>query len=323
MTDSVFDVALEKRFADSQVMTSIDVTSDDTLLIRNSETGVVMRIPFLTMTTAISEAFASSFASLVDGKVPSSQLPSYVDDVLEYANIAAFPGTGETGKIYVAQDTNRTYRWSGSLYVEISPSPGSTDSVTEGSVNLYFTNGRASAAAPVQSVAGKTGTVTLAKTDVGLSNVDNTSDANKPVSTAQQAALDLKSPKTNPVFDGILTVDNSVVDGGSFTVATGATKTVTISGLAYGTIDANFGGYAPAGAGYMHRHLSIGGHMTTAAFYNVATISSASSASIVLGAVTKNNGNVTFTIQNTSAQTLTVIWSLLHCSASPITVSAA
>lgn len=54
------------------------------------------------------------------GKVPQSQLPSYVDDVLEYANRASFPATGENGKIYVAIDTNKTYRWSGSAYVEIA-----------------------------------------------------------------------------------------------------------------------------------------------------------------------------------------------------------
>ena len=57
-----------------------------------------------------------------DGKVPSAQLPSYVDDVLEYTNKAGFPTTGETGKIYVAKDTNLTYRWGGSSYVEISVS---------------------------------------------------------------------------------------------------------------------------------------------------------------------------------------------------------
>jgi hypothetical protein len=53
------------------------------------------------------------------GKVPASQLPSYVDDVLEYANFAAFPPEGETGKVYVAKNTNKTYRWSGSSYVII------------------------------------------------------------------------------------------------------------------------------------------------------------------------------------------------------------
>lgn len=54
------------------------------------------------------------------GKVPSSQLPSFVDDVLEYASLGNFPLTGERGKIYVALDTNKTYRWSGSTYVKIS-----------------------------------------------------------------------------------------------------------------------------------------------------------------------------------------------------------
>lgn len=64
----------------------------------------------------------SGKADLVDGKVPSTQLPSYVDDVLEYASLESFPLTGETGKIYIAIDTNKTYRWSGSAYVEISES---------------------------------------------------------------------------------------------------------------------------------------------------------------------------------------------------------
>ena len=66
---------------------------------------------------------ASGVATLDNnGHVPSSQLPSYVDDVLEYNNKSAFPATGETGKIYIDNTTNLTYRWSGSQYVEISPS---------------------------------------------------------------------------------------------------------------------------------------------------------------------------------------------------------
>ena len=84
---------------------------------------------------------SGSYATLVGGKVPSDQLPSFVDDVVEYANLAAFPVTGESGKIYVAIDTRKTYRWSGSAYVEISPSE-------------------------VTSVAGRTGAVTLAVADV-------------------------------------------------------------------------------------------------------------------------------------------------------------
>ena len=73
-------------------------------------------------TKAETDELLDGKADLVDGKVPAAQLPSYVDDVLEYASTDAFPATGESGKIYVATDTNRTYRWSGSAYVEISES---------------------------------------------------------------------------------------------------------------------------------------------------------------------------------------------------------
>jgi len=54
------------------------------------------------------------------GKVPAAQLPSYVDDVLEFSTKAQFPQIGETGKIYVSKDTNLTYRWTGTQYLEIS-----------------------------------------------------------------------------------------------------------------------------------------------------------------------------------------------------------
>lgn len=57
-----------------------------------------------------------------DGKIPSAQLPSYVDDVLEYNTKSEFPTTGEAGKIYIAKDNNKTYRWSGTAYTEISAS---------------------------------------------------------------------------------------------------------------------------------------------------------------------------------------------------------
>lgn len=96
---------------------------------------------------AAQKSAANGIAPLgADSKVPAAYLPSYVDDVLEYANTAGFPAIGETAKIYVALDTNKTYRWSGSAYVEISPSPGTTDSLTEGATNLYFTTARARAA---------------------------------------------------------------------------------------------------------------------------------------------------------------------------------
>ena len=76
------------------------------------------------------------------GLVPASQLPSYVDDVLEFANLASFPSVGESGKIYVALNTNLTYRWGGSSYIQI-------------------------ASGAVQSVNGQTGVVNLTYSDVG------------------------------------------------------------------------------------------------------------------------------------------------------------
>jgi len=81
-------------------------------------------------------------------RIPPSQLPSYVDDVLEYATTAQFPATGEGGKIYIAinqgtaANPTRQYRWTGSVYAEINPSPGTTDALAEGSTNLYFTAAR-------------------------------------------------------------------------------------------------------------------------------------------------------------------------------------
>lgn len=55
----------------------------------------------------------------------------YVDDVLEYANFAGLPATGSTGIIYVALDTNKIYRWSGTAYIEVSPTAGNADTATK------------------------------------------------------------------------------------------------------------------------------------------------------------------------------------------------
>lgn len=128
------------------------------------------------ITTAITGLGAANGIATLDsnGKVPSTQLPSYVDDVLEYVNVAAFPTTGETGKIYVETTGNTTYRWGGTAYVKL-PS------------------------GEVSSVAGKTGVVTLTKADVGLDQVDNTSDAQKPISTATQLALNGKVNKSDVI----------------------------------------------------------------------------------------------------------------------------
>jgi hypothetical protein len=196
------------------------------------------------------KGIASGYASLdASAKVPAAQLPSYVDDVLEFANLAAFPSPGSTGIIYAALDTNKIYRWSGSAYVEISPSPGSTDSVPEGTTNLYYTAVRASAAAPVQSVAGRTGVVALAKADVALGNVDNTSDVNKPISTATQTALDLKAPLAGPVFTGDARAVTPATSDNDTSIAT--TAFVKAQGYVAG------GPYLPLAGGAMTGVLSV------------------------------------------------------------------
>lgn len=81
-------------------------------------------------------------------RIPASQLPSYVNDVLEYPTRQDFPAAGEGGKIYIAinqgtaANPTRQYRWTGSVYAEINPSPGTTDALAEGSTNLYFNGSR-------------------------------------------------------------------------------------------------------------------------------------------------------------------------------------
>jgi hypothetical protein len=87
----------------------------------NGETGVVVLDAASVGAVDVALVGAANGIAELDsgGLVPSSQLPSYVDDVIEAANFAALPGTGATGKIYVTLDNNLTFRWSGSAYVEI------------------------------------------------------------------------------------------------------------------------------------------------------------------------------------------------------------
>lgn len=137
------------------------------------------------------------------GKVPSGQLPSFVDDVLEYANLAGFPATGATGVLYVALDTNKVYRWSGTVYVEISGSPGSTDAVPEGSLNLYYTDARVRTAVLVQS----------------LVNGDTT---HAPSADAVFDALALKAPLASPALTGTPTAPTAATATNTTQLATTA-----------------------------------------------------------------------------------------------------
>ena len=121
-----------------------------------------------------------------EGKVPSSQLPSFVDDVIEVDSYDNLPTTGEAGKIYVTKDTNLTYRWSGSKYVEISASLA----LGETSSTAYAGDkGKATTDSLNAHLADFNNPHKVDKAQVGLGNVDNTSDKDKPVSDATQQLI--------------------------------------------------------------------------------------------------------------------------------------
>jgi uncharacterized protein YxeA len=210
-------------------------------------------------------------SKITSGTISADRLPSYVDDVLEYANLAGFPATGETGKIYVALDTNKTYRWSGSAYVQI----------TSGAVD---------------SVAGKTGAVTLVKGDVGLGNVDNTADASKSVASAATwtTARTLS-------FTGDATGSGSV--NGSANVATALT--LANSGVTAGT-------YGAASI-----TVDAKGRVTSASANTIPTVNNGTLTLNVSGTglsgsqtfTANQSGNATFTVTSnaTSANTASTI----------------
>ena len=178
---------------------------------------------------------ANGVATLdADGKVPAAQLPSYVDDVLEFANKAAFPTKGEDGKIYVAKDTNLTYRWSGSTYVEISVS-----------LALGETSSTAYAGDKGKALAGRMttaeGNITTNAGDIATLNteVTNIKNGTTPVGKANQLTTGRKISLTgdatgNTTFDGTadksiaVTLANSGVTAGTYSaVAVDAKGRVT------------------------------------------------------------------------------------------------
>ena len=117
----------------------------------------------------ISQKGTSNGVAELDGNglVPSSQLPSYVDDVLEYDTKTDFPTNGESGKIYIATDTNLQYRWTGTQYAEIS----SSLALGETSSTAYRGDRGKIAYDHSQKASGNPHNVT--KSDVGLGNVGN------------------------------------------------------------------------------------------------------------------------------------------------------
>lgn len=199
---------------------NVDNTSDVNKPV-SSATQSALDLKIDTADIGVANGVASLDSS---GKVPSGQLPSYVDDVQEYADEASFPATGETGIIYVALDTSKIYRWSGSAYIEIVASPGTTDDVPEGSTNLYYTDARA-------------------RTAVVSSSITNGDTTHSPSGDAVFDALALKAPLASPAFTGNptaptpATADNDTsiattafVKAQGYTTNTGTVTSVAVSG---------------------------------------------------------------------------------------------
>lgn len=134
-------------------------------------------------------------ADLVGGKVPASQLPAYVDDVLEYPDTSFFPITGSSGILYLAVDTNLIYRWSGSGYVSIS----SSLALGETSGTAYRGDRGKIAYDHSQIVSGNPHGTT--KSDIGLSNVPNT-DTTNPANIVQSSSYRFVTDTEKSTWNG-------------------------------------------------------------------------------------------------------------------------
>lgn len=165
----------------------------------------------------ISEVSGNLPASRISGTIAAANLPSYVDDVLEYASISKFPTTGESGKIYTALDTNKIYRWSGSAYVVIS------ETIALGTTHSSAGYGDESRAAYNHSTKTSGNPHHVTKADVGLGSVDNTSDANKSVKYAASAGYATSANSA--------TSATSVASRGNVTAETGVSGRPAVAGL--------------------------------------------------------------------------------------------
>lgn len=139
----------------------------------------------------------NGFATLDEnGIVPSSQLPSYVDDVLEYSSYSTLPIEGNTGIIYVTLDDNKTYRWSGSTYIEISKSLGLGETASTAFPGNRGVEVERNLEAHIND---KSNPHKVTKEQIGLDKVDNTSDIEKNVNSA------IKDGEGNIITDTYIT----------------------------------------------------------------------------------------------------------------------
>ena len=173
------------------------------------------------------------------GKVPSSQLPGFVDDVLEYASLSSFPTTGESGKIYVALDTNKTYRWSGTTYTIISDTLAlgeTTGTAYDGAKGKLNAQNIANLDARVGSVETKSNTnatnitnITNGTTKVGKSTTADKFSSSKTITVSGDASGTVSTDfSTNPTIT--LTLSNSGVTAGTYSAVQVDAKGRVVSG---------------------------------------------------------------------------------------------
>lgn len=162
-------------------------------------------------------------ASAITGTIAAANLPSYVDDVLEYAGTSKFPSTGQDGKIYTDTTTNKIYRWSGSSYVVIS------DTIALGETNSTAYRGDRGKIAYNHSQITSGNPHKVTKYDVGLGSVDNTSDANKSVKYAKSATANnpIKTTGTGAAYAAIVDGITALTIGVKFTMVPHVTSTTS------------------------------------------------------------------------------------------------
>jgi type IV secretory pathway TrbF-like protein len=193
----------------------------------------------------ITDAVSSSLIGAASGvapldstsKIPSSYLPSYVDDVLEYAALANFPASGETGKIYIDIATSKIYRWTGSVYVEISPTAGNSDTATKlAIVRTISVTGDATWSVSFDGSANATGALTLASSGVTAGTYNNSATAITPYTVDSKGRITATGTAVTitPAWSSITgkpTALSSFSNDVGYVTSSGSVSYATTSGL--------------------------------------------------------------------------------------------
>lgn len=177
-------LALAEAYADTKAQESTQYT-DDQIDLAKEELQNYTDDEVAALSSSVDTRLADK-ADLVGGRVPASQLPAFADTLEVYPTVADFPAVGQSNILYVAEAGNDAYRWNGSGYTRIGE-----ELVLGETVDTAYRGDRGKIAYDHTLLTDNPHQVT--KAQVGLSNVDNTADLSKPVSTATQTALNGKA----------------------------------------------------------------------------------------------------------------------------------